>query len=579
MDMEDQYHQYAMPTDLRHLISTTNRSTSSQFPPLPQPPADLFSAYRGLMPPPVPHFNHHSLEMLVMGRHLTDMLPRAGGSSAGVSLHEFHSDSTATTTTAATNTTVVTTNSGGVNVNFSGFDVEAGGSAACLCLDGGTGRWPRQETLTLLEIRSRLDHKFKEANQKGPLWDEVSRIMYEEHGYQRNGKKCREKFENLYKYYKKTKDGKAGRQDGKHYRFFRQLEALYGETRNAGSFSYTHFAENNNNNTLRVHHNAATTPSDPSQLTAAFHQPAGISADSLSSLSNSSNFDTLSSDDHDEIREMRGLTVNVLGKKKTRRGKQSARAKIKEFIDSQMTKLMEKQEAWMEKMMMTLEHKEQERMERAEEWRKQEAERMEREHEFWASERAWMEARDAALMHALQKVIGTRAKDSSSDDVQSGNGDHRVDVDMDRWPEPEVTRLINLRRRMNSKFQQCGSSLEDQNLWREIASEMACLGFSRSAFVCKEKWDSISKYLRTENEYCNEKRKQNRRSNVHNGDNNVFCQGRNGHSEMHEQGAAPVNCSLSNVNAMDDSCFRFLIGEGENMWENCGVKMMNKGEN
>lgn len=42
---------------------------------------------------------------------------------------------------------------------------------------GGTVRWPRQETLTLLEIRSRLDPKFKEANQKGPLWDEVSRYI------------------------------------------------------------------------------------------------------------------------------------------------------------------------------------------------------------------------------------------------------------------------------------------------------------------------------------------------------------------------------------------------------------------
>ncbi|XP_042468200.1 uncharacterized protein LOC122051251 isoform X2 [Zingiber officinale] len=92
---------------------------------------------------------------------------------------------------------------------------------------GRSGRWPRQETLTLLEVRSRLDSRFREAAQKGPLWDEVSRIMAEEHGYQRSGRKCREKLENLYKYYKKTKEGKAGRQDGKHYRFFRQLEALY----------------------------------------------------------------------------------------------------------------------------------------------------------------------------------------------------------------------------------------------------------------------------------------------------------------------------------------------------------------
>ncbi|CAN4109534.1 unnamed protein product [Withania somnifera] len=53
-----------------------------------------------------------------------------------------------------------------------------GGGGGCtlsaLEMEGGNGRWPRQETLTLLEVRSRLDFKFKEANHKGPLWDEVS---------------------------------------------------------------------------------------------------------------------------------------------------------------------------------------------------------------------------------------------------------------------------------------------------------------------------------------------------------------------------------------------------------------------
>ena len=49
------------------------------------------------------------------------------------------------------------------------FGEERGGSSQ--------PRWPRQETLTLLEIRSRLDHKFREASQKAPLWDEVSRYL------------------------------------------------------------------------------------------------------------------------------------------------------------------------------------------------------------------------------------------------------------------------------------------------------------------------------------------------------------------------------------------------------------------
>jgi hypothetical protein len=41
--------------------------------------------------------------------------------------------------------------------------------------DGGGGRWPRQETLTLLEVRARLNARFRQSTQKAPLWDEVSR--------------------------------------------------------------------------------------------------------------------------------------------------------------------------------------------------------------------------------------------------------------------------------------------------------------------------------------------------------------------------------------------------------------------
>uniref|UniRef100_A0A452YIX0 Myb-like domain-containing protein n=1 Tax=Aegilops tauschii subsp. strangulata TaxID=200361 RepID=A0A452YIX0_AEGTS len=94
-------------------------------------------------------------------------------------------------------------------------------------LGGGAGgnRWPRQETLALLKIRSDMDAAFRDATLKGPLWEEVSRKLAEE-GYRRNAKKCKEKFENVHKYYKRTKDSRAGRNDGKTYRFFRQLEAM-----------------------------------------------------------------------------------------------------------------------------------------------------------------------------------------------------------------------------------------------------------------------------------------------------------------------------------------------------------------
>ncbi|XP_038994404.1 trihelix transcription factor PTL-like [Hibiscus syriacus] len=238
--------------------------------------------------------------------------------------------------------------------------------------DGGNSRWPRQETLTLLEIRSRLDPKFKEANLKGPLWDEVSRIMGEEYGYLRSGKKCREKFENLYKYYKKTKDGKGGRQDGKNYRFFKQLEAIYGETSNP----QTSVPETNINDNVPLQESM---------------QQQKIS-DTLS-LSESE-FDDSSSGNFDD-----GPRVKK-GSWKTK--------KVEEFVDSQMKKLIHLQDVWMERMLKVIQEKEQERVLKEEEWRRREATRFDREHEFWVKEKGWIEARDAALMAAVRKLSKTQ---------------------------------------------------------------------------------------------------------------------------------------------------------------------------
>lgn len=39
----------------------------------------------------------------------------------------------------------------------------------------GGNRWPRQETLALLKIRSEMDVAFRDASVKGPLWEQVSR--------------------------------------------------------------------------------------------------------------------------------------------------------------------------------------------------------------------------------------------------------------------------------------------------------------------------------------------------------------------------------------------------------------------
>ncbi|KAK9911956.1 hypothetical protein M0R45_035834 [Rubus argutus] len=233
---------------------------------------------------------------------------------------------------------------------------------------GNNSRWPRQETLTLLEIRSSLDSKFKETNQKGPLWDEVSRIMSEEHGYQRSGKKCKEKFENLYKYYKKTKDGKAGRQDGKHYRFFRQLEAIYGDqgtTNQLSSASDQTHQTGTLNPTLLYNHITATIHQE--------NQEVKLGAESLSFSNNSTEFETSTSENNGD--DLSNSANDHFKNEKQRRVKKSWKAKVEEFVNSQMRKVMMTQEGWMEKMLKTIEDREEGRLAKEKEWRKQEAER------------------------------------------------------------------------------------------------------------------------------------------------------------------------------------------------------------
>ncbi|KAL5060180.1 hypothetical protein RYX36_031784 [Vicia faba] len=360
-------------TDLTQLINIGQRSTTAA---THFPTAELFPS--GNHPNLAVTATQQQYEMMMFGRQVADILPR--------SLHDFVSTDSATAV-ATTTTTSASTPSLSGNLEAETTACIGGGGGGSI-VDASTGRWPRQETLTLLEIRSRLDPQFKEATQKGPLWDQLSRIMCEEHGYQRSGKKCREKFENLYKYYKKTKEGKAGRQDGKHYRFFRQLEALYGENNNPSSSSLpqNNFGTNNNPEMFQSHNKYC---------------------DSLS-LTNSTEFDTSSSDNEND-HSIEGVKENegsMDKRKKRMSGRSFWKVKIKDFIDSQVKKLVEKQEEWLEKLTKTLEQKEKERVLREEEWRKQEKERLEKEHNFWAKERAWIEARDAALMEALQKLKG-----------------------------------------------------------------------------------------------------------------------------------------------------------------------------
>ena len=100
-------------------------------------------------------------------------------------------------------------------------------------------RWPRDEVLALINIRCSLfsntnndgPHESKDqSSTKGiPLWERISQRMMEM-GYQRSAKRCKEKWENINKYFRKTKDLNKKRSiDSRTCPYFHQLSHLYSQ--------------------------------------------------------------------------------------------------------------------------------------------------------------------------------------------------------------------------------------------------------------------------------------------------------------------------------------------------------------
>ncbi|XP_073031543.1 trihelix transcription factor DF1-like [Primulina eburnea] len=290
---------------------------------------------------------------------------------------------------------------------------------------GGGNRWPRQETLALLKIRSDMDVTFRDSSLKGPLWDEVSRKMAEL-GFHRSAKKCKEKFENVYKYHKRTKDGRASKPDGKTYRFFDQLQAL--ETSPPLPFTPP---------PPRTQTPATTVMTAPPPIAVNFPMPShvgtvpSISPNPLSMLPPNTAIQTSnnpinttppfqpsinasnllqahpfqSSHDHHILTSLLSNSSSSSTSSdediQRRRGK---KRKWKDFVESLMKEVVHKQEELQKKFLETLEKRERDRMAREEAWRIQETARMNREHDLMVQERSIAAAKDAAVIAFLQKV-------------------------------------------------------------------------------------------------------------------------------------------------------------------------------
>ncbi|XVE90844.1 hypothetical protein DITRI_Ditri20bG0108800 [Diplodiscus trichospermus] len=542
MEMGDQY---GLPDLQRFLARRTHFPTTQ-----PQP-SEPYLAHRNM----APLAPYHEAFVVSNGMAMPSGMVRFG--------HDHFLGATATSSIAAS--------ASGPCTALFGAEMESG-RWSLGNIDGGSSRWPRQETLTLLEIRSRLDSKFKEANQKGPLWDEVSRIMAEEHGYQRSGKKCREKFENLYKYYKKTKDGKAGRQDGKNYRFFRQLEALYGETSNhISSTSETNIAQG-----------ALFCQTPNNAMNQEDHHQESLQEQKLSeslSFSNVSEFETSSSENNEDLSAIAFMTKPSKENQKnggcSSRVKKGRKTKVKDFVESQMKKLIDSQDVWMERMLKTIEDKEQERMSREEEWRRLEAARLDKEHEFWVKERAWFEARDAALMEVLNKFTGKGLEVSSSAEALVTK--NQEEINTNRWTQHEISSLIQCRTSLEPRFQGT-TGYSKESLWEEIKAKMVTLGYEREAAECKQKWDNMQIYFNLTNAESYKKPKEDFRS------NNYFQQldafnGQENKTNITVKQRVNQAMDSSASNSYDINSFDIAVNQGDQpFWDRYALKL-SKGKN
>ncbi|XP_037449612.1 trihelix transcription factor GTL1-like [Triticum dicoccoides] len=100
-----------------------------------------------------------------------------------------------------------------------------------LPLMSSSSRWPKHEVEALIRVRSGLDNRFQEPGLKGPLWEEVSARMAAAGYGGRSAKRCKEKWENINKYFRKAKEsGKKRPAHAKTCPYFDELDRLYSRS-------------------------------------------------------------------------------------------------------------------------------------------------------------------------------------------------------------------------------------------------------------------------------------------------------------------------------------------------------------
>lgn len=102
-------------------------------------------------------------------------------------------------------------------------------------------RWPKFEVEALIRTRTSLEPKFHDPTLKGFVWEEISKLMASM-GYRRSAQRCKEKWLNINRYYKKAKENSKlqGPQKRNTCPYFKQLDQFYkSKSFTNGSSSYS----------------------------------------------------------------------------------------------------------------------------------------------------------------------------------------------------------------------------------------------------------------------------------------------------------------------------------------------------
>ncbi|XP_047164523.1 trihelix transcription factor DF1-like isoform X1 [Vigna umbellata] len=301
----------------------------------------------------------------------------------------------------------------------------------------GGNRWPRQETLALLKIRSDMDAVFRDSSLKGPLWEEVSRKLAGL-GYHRNAKKCKEKFENVYKYNKRTKENKSGKSHGKTYKFFDQLQALENHqftisyptkpqptlaTTNTLTLPARQSDHGNNNVISYVTPFPSTNPThispSPQTNTDTNTNTTTVSTTNPRDTSPPQTTTTTANNTNNDNVTYSLPNMNTPFSTTTTTSTSSSTAsdedleeryrrkrKWKDYFRRLTRKVLLKQEEMQKKFLEAMDKRERERVAQQDNWRIQEMARINREHEILVQERSTAAAKDAAVIALLQKMYG-----------------------------------------------------------------------------------------------------------------------------------------------------------------------------